>query len=71
MSANDLVNREQQQALVQAHRATRAAYNRALDAHAVQFSFPLEIGIDASSSAFVDTEAYPLIVLADPQVAPQ
>ena len=58
MPANDLVNREQQQALVQAHRATRAAYNRALDAHAAQFSFPIEIGIDASSSAFVDTEAY-------------
>jgi hypothetical protein len=58
MPANDLTNREEQQALVQAHRATRAAYNRALDAHAAQFSFPIEIGIDASSSAFVDTEAY-------------
>jgi hypothetical protein len=58
MPANDLLNREQQQALVQTHRATRAAYNRALDAHAARFSFPIEIGIDTSSSAFVDTEAY-------------
>ncbi|HET7543471.1 MAG TPA: hypothetical protein VFK05_26540 [Polyangiaceae bacterium] len=69
MTANDLTNREEQQALVQAHRATRAAYNRALDAHAAQFAFPLEIGIDESNSAFVDSEAYQKARAAGAQLA--
>jgi hypothetical protein len=43
---------------VRRHRAARAAYNRAMDEHAAQFDTPIEIGIDASSSAFVDTDAY-------------
>lgn len=45
-------------ALVRRHRAARAAYDRAMDEHAAQLDVPIEIGIDASSSAFVDTEAY-------------
>ena len=44
--------------LVRRHRAARAAYNQAMDEHAAQFDIPIELGIDASSSAFVDTDAY-------------
>jgi len=54
----DLATREEQQRTLVRHRALRAEYNRALDEHAAQLAIPTEIGIDASSSAFVDTEAY-------------
>lgn len=55
---DDLADRRQQQALVLRHRAARAIYEAAMDEHAGQFILPLEIGIDATNSAFVDTEAY-------------
>ena len=50
--------RSDRDALVRRHRAACAAYNRAMDEHAAQFDIPIEIGIDASSSAFVDTDAF-------------
>jgi hypothetical protein len=53
-----LVGKPARDALVRRHRVARAAYNRAMDEHAAQFDIPIEIGIDASSSAFVDTDAY-------------
>jgi hypothetical protein len=56
--ALSLVDRSEQQALVQRHRAVRALYEAAMDEHASQLALPLEIGIDASNSAFVDTDAY-------------
>lgn len=42
----------------QALRSLRTEYNRALDEHAGKLAIPIEIGIDATSSAFVDSEAY-------------
>ena len=54
----DFADRSEQQLVVQRHRALRAEYNRALDEHAAALAIPIEIGIDATSSAFVDTEAY-------------
>jgi hypothetical protein len=53
-----LKTRNEQQALVQQHRATRAIYDAALGEHASRISLPIEIGIDASNSAFVDSDAY-------------
>jgi hypothetical protein len=44
--------------LLRRHRAARAVYNRAMDEHAAQLDMPIEIGIDATSSAFLDTDAY-------------
>src|SRR6478672_4671858 len=45
-------------ALLSRHRAARKTYNQAMDEHAAQLDLPIEIGIDSSSSAFVDTDAY-------------
>jgi hypothetical protein len=52
------LKRDDQQALIEQHRATRALYDAAMDEHAGQLSIPIEIGIDSTSTAFVDTEAY-------------
>jgi hypothetical protein len=40
------------------HRAARAAYNQGMDEHAAQLDMPIELGIDKSSSAFVDSDGY-------------
>jgi hypothetical protein len=56
--AGDLADRDDQQALVLRHRALRAIYEAAMDEHVAPIMLPIEIGIDASSSAFVDSEAY-------------
>ena len=45
-------------ALIERHRRARAAYNRAMDAHAAALDEPAEIGIDETSDAFVDSPAY-------------
>jgi hypothetical protein len=58
VAPNDLADRDEQQALVLRHRALRAIYEAAMDEHAAAIMLPIEIGIDASSSAFVDSEAY-------------
>jgi hypothetical protein len=54
----DLADRDEQQALVLRHRALRAIYEAAMGEHVAPIMLPIEIGIDASSSAFVDSEAY-------------
>lgn len=58
LSAVVLAWKAERDELLRRHRAARAAYNRAMDEHAAQLDMPIEIGIDASSSAFVDTDAY-------------
>jgi hypothetical protein len=40
------------------HRAARATYNKGMDDHAAQLDMPIELGIDKSSSAFVDSDGY-------------
>jgi hypothetical protein len=44
--------------LLERHRTARALYNQGMDAHAESLGMPAEIGIDESSSVYVDTPAY-------------
>src|SRR5436190_1257232 len=45
-------------ALLDRHRRACALYNRGMDEHASALGMPGEIGIDESSSVYVDTPAY-------------
>src|SRR5262245_35434104 len=44
--------------LLRRHREARLRYNQGMDAHAEALGVPGEIGIDETSSAYVDTPAY-------------
>jgi hypothetical protein len=50
----------EREALLARYRQAMARYNQAMDHHATQLGTPGEIGIDESSSAFVDTPEYRL-----------
>jgi hypothetical protein len=52
------LTKEERDALLARHRAARATYDAAMDAHAEALGWPGELGIDPSSDAFVDTSAY-------------
>lgn len=54
-----IAERTERDRLVALHRAARATYNRWMDEHVGQLGdLPFELGIDTSSSAFIDTDAY-------------
>jgi hypothetical protein len=52
------LSKPERDALVESHREAMARYNAGMDAHAGSLGLPGEIGIDESSSAYVETPAY-------------
>ena len=58
LSPYTLMQKAERDQLVARHRAARATYNRAMDEHTAQLGLPGELGIDSSSSVFVDSDAY-------------
>jgi hypothetical protein len=63
------LSKPERDVLLLRHRETMIRYNAAMDAHVASLGLPGEIGIDESSSAYVDTPAYQQARLAQTAAA--